>query len=727
MKTFKLILLSIVFFNIAQASTRFSVYEANYSGVRDDNINIEESTVVIHPRGNYFEINVYMSISYDFDSWFFKNYNELEYMWEFSLPEEAIMDEFWIWFGDSVMEAEIMDKWTAEALFNDVSTPVRNPGLLTQSSPRGNGLVDYELRLFPVMRNETKRYKIQYLVPARPFEGALRLWLPSTQLVSENTLPMDQLRILYKYDANNEEPRIIGTDVLSATHFADKKTWEIFTPLEQDQFIEMTVPTQLANTDFYFTTSNQNDEKFYHFAVNPPEVPLVKEPRNILFIIDFNRVNTNGLDGEYLMTFLKETIHRSLDEEDSINVFIAYDQIIQGSENWIACSDANIDSLFLKIMQRQFSSYSFFQPLMSEAAEWMNQQSSQGEVLLISNTDAISLNLNNRQNLAEDIMELFDTTPKIHVMDLENQSGLQYRWAYYGDYSTGYYETQLQSFYGKLTYQTSGNLYYLRFYSIKTILNAFFFEAISHFESVEVQMTFQNGYSHSKHLMEVHEGYYPLHFPIMEVGKYTGELPVQIKILGKLRTTTVKKEITVTENDLVDGHPKIVTSWYGEHIHQLVNKPYDPLTINQIIDMSIEQKILTPYSGLLVFNPDSIHGYCTDCVDETDLESAIEFDPLLMDSLVSITAYPNPFNSETTIQFTLPASVMNGNLQLNIYNVMGQSVLSMDVSNQQIQNNTFNYHWKAKDRNNQELPTGVYILRLTGPCFQKTKRLMYLK
>lgn len=725
MKAIKILLLGLIITQIGQASTRFSVYEANYPGVRDDNVNIEESTLVIYPRGNYFEINITMSVSYDFNSWFFKNYNELEYMWEFSLPEEAIMDEFWIWFGDSIMEAGIMDKWTAEALFNDVSTPVRNPGLLTQSSPKSNGMVDYELRLFPIMRNETKRYKIQYLVPARPFEGALRLWLPSTQLVSENTFPIDQLRVLYKYDTNNEEPQIIGADVLSSTHHADKKTWEMFIPLEQDQFIEMTVPTQLEESDYYFSAFHQNNEQFYHFAVNPPAVPLEKTSRNILFVIDFNRINTNGLDGEYLMTFLKETIQRSLNEEDSINVIIAYDQIVQGDENWVACSEVNVDSLFLKIIQRQFPSYSYFQPLLIKASDWMNKQSGKGEILLISNTDATSLNLNSRQNLAEDILGLFEPDIKIHVMDLENKSYLRYNWQYYGDYSTGYYETQLQSLYGKLTYQTGGNLYYLRFYTIKTILNAFFFEAISHFESVEVQMTFQNGYSHSKHLMEVHEGYYPLHFPIMEVGKYTGDLPVQIKILGKLRNNTVKKEIILTENDLDPGHPQIATSWYGEHIHQLVNKPYDPLTINEIIDMSVEKKILTPYSGLIVFNPDSIHGFCTHCVDGTDLESGIEFTSLFTDSLVSMNAYPNPFNAQTCIQFNLPDQIKNQTLTLNIYNVLGQSVLSLQIDKNQLQTNSFKYYWEPN--NNQELPTGIYIVRLSGKSFQKTKRLMYLK
>ena len=146
-------------------ATSFSVYEANYPNVKDYNVNIDEATLVVHPRGNFVEMNIYMTISYDFNSWFFKNYDELEFQWQFSLPEHAIMHEFWIWFGDSIMSATVLDKWTAELLFSDVSTPVRNPGLLTQSSANRDGLVSYNLRLFPIKRNEKKRFKTQYLLP----------------------------------------------------------------------------------------------------------------------------------------------------------------------------------------------------------------------------------------------------------------------------------------------------------------------------------------------------------------------------------------------------------------------------------------------------------------------------------------------------------------------------------------------------------------------------------
>ena len=57
----------------------FSVYEANYPNVKDYNINVDEATLVVHSRGNFIEMNLYMTVSYDFESWFFKNYNELDY------------------------------------------------------------------------------------------------------------------------------------------------------------------------------------------------------------------------------------------------------------------------------------------------------------------------------------------------------------------------------------------------------------------------------------------------------------------------------------------------------------------------------------------------------------------------------------------------------------------------------------------------------------------------
>ncbi|NOY60404.1 MAG: hypothetical protein GXO75_15950, partial [Calditrichaeota bacterium] len=522
----------------------FSVYEANYPGVKDYNVNIDEATLVVHPRGNFVEMNLYMTVSYDFDSWFFKNYNELEFLWQFSLPEEAIMHEFWLWSGDSIMSAQVLDKWTAELLFNDVSSPVRNPGLLTQSKPNRDGIVNYDLKLFPMKRNEKKRFKIQYLLPARPTVESMRVWLPTTQIISEKGPGIDSLKIIYYYDRNPAEPGIVGTEVISKKQPSAHSLWLITIPLEYDQFVEMTLPSPIKN-EFYFSTFEQNGEHFYHLATYPPEVPKSAKPRHILILIDFNRFNTSGLNGELLLSSLKETIQKALSDADSINIFVAYDNIIRGSDTWVGCTDASMDELFTHVMKRTFPSYSSFQPLIIQATEFINSQADSAEVLMFSNTDEISLSTDDKNQLADEIIAMFKPGTKLHFIDLENRSRLRY------SYGKGYYETQLQSFYAKMSYATAGNLYFFRYYSIRLLLNAFFYEKISHFESVEVQLRFQEGYAHSKHLLALNEGYYPLHFPIMEVGKFDGSLPIDVTVLGKIRMTKVARHFIITEADVI--------------------------------------------------------------------------------------------------------------------------------------------------------------------------------
>jgi len=696
----------------------FSVYEANYPNVKDYNVNIDEATLVVHSRGNFIEMNLYMTVSYDFNSWFFKNYDELEFLWEFSLPEHAIMHEFWVWFGDSIMSCTVLDKWTAELLFSDVSSPVRNPGLLTQSQPNRDGEVDYRLRLFPLVREEKKRFKIQYLLPARPAVEALRVWLPTTQLMSQKSPGIDSLRIIYKYDQNPTAPGIVGTTILKSEHVPQSSAWVLTIPIEFDQFVELILPSPIQDK-FYFSTFKQDGENYYHFAAYPPEVPRTKTPRNILIVIDYNRYNTRDLDGEFLLSYLKETLQQAFNETDSLNIIVAYDDLVQGSHTWMSCSEANLDELFARIMQRTFPSYSNFQPLVERAAAFINQQSDSSEVIFITNTDEISLSTSDKEELADEIIAKFKVGTNIHFIDLENKSRLSY------NSGTGYYETQLESFYGKISYATAGNLYFLRYHSIKTILGAFFYEEISHFESVEVQLRFQNGFANSKHLLALHEGYYPLHFPIMEVGKFDGSLPVEVTVLGKIRMNKIVDQYTITASDTSPGSSQIVTSWYGDHIRNLLRYPYSTATVNDIINLSIDQRILTPYTGFLIFYPDEEHGYCQNCIDETQLTN-IEIDSVEQDTTIELTACPNPFNSNVSITLNYSMIQRKKDLSLSIFNMLGQKVCTFDLANHfQRSENTF--EWDGKNEDGIAVSSGVYFAVFQGPQIRHVLKLMLIR
>ena len=70
-----LIIILLAFSQITFPAT-FSVYEANYPDVKDYNVNVDTAKLEILPQGAFVEMNLELTVSYDFESWFFKNYNE---------------------------------------------------------------------------------------------------------------------------------------------------------------------------------------------------------------------------------------------------------------------------------------------------------------------------------------------------------------------------------------------------------------------------------------------------------------------------------------------------------------------------------------------------------------------------------------------------------------------------------------------------------------------------
>jgi Secretion system C-terminal sorting domain len=701
-------------------ATEFSVYEANYPNVKDYNVNVSDVSLIVRPAGDYVELNLYMTVSYDFQSWFFKNYNELEFLWQFDLPQDAIIHKFWCWQGDSIMTAEIMDKWTAELLFNNVSNPIRNPGLLVQSLPNGQGTVTNELRIYPIMRNQPKKFMIQYLLPARPTGSGVRVWLPMNQLLSQNTPPIKQLTLLYKYGNSPYEPKLIGTSVIGSQDRPSLAGWEVNIPVSSDQFVEMELPSPIQNTVF-MTTDSKDGDNFYHLALYPPAFTKVSTPRKILFVVDYNRLQTDGLDGDFILSYLKETIMQSFSEEDSINVLAAYDQIVSGGNKWIPCRKDSIDMLFQRVMMRSFPSYNNLLPLISTAADFINSNAGNGEVLFLTNTSTINLSASDQTALAVQIVNKFKFGTKIHFFDLYNQGDLIYYWD--NNTNSGYYETQMQSFYGQITYPTSGDLFFLRYNTLQEMLYSLLFDEISHYESIEVQMRFQNGYANSQHFIALNEGYYPLNMPIMQLGKFTGQFPLDITVLGRYKMQVQKYTITVNESDVVKGNDQIATAWYGGQIQSLLTLPYASSTVTDIINLSSRQGILTPYTGFLVYNHDQNHGYCTTCTDESKGLASIKSNDSSKDSLTSldVSIYPNPFNPVATINYTLP---VKGHVTIKIYNILGATVAAPI-------NGTANEGKYSVKFDGSGLASGVYILTISlessGKNYFKAKKLILMK
>lgn len=79
--------------------------------------------------------------------------------------------------------------------------------------------------------------------------------------------------------------------------------------------------------------------------------------------------------------------------------------------------------------------------------------------------------------------------------------------------------------------------------------------------------------------------------------------------------------------------------------------------------------------------------------------------------------FPNPFNTTTTIEYTIPKS---GKVELKLIDVTGREVGTLVNFNQ----NPGTYHFQLNAGN---LPSGIYFYRLIGQGFSATRKLTLLK
>ncbi len=84
--------------------------------------------------------------------------------------------------------------------------------------------------------------------------------------------------------------------------------------------------------------------------------------------------------------------------------------------------------------------------------------------------------------------------------------------------------------------------------------------------------------------------------------------------------------------------------------------------------------------------------------------------------------YPNPFNHETTIRYQLPEA---GEVTLDIYNILGQKVMSLVKENKKV--GYYQVSWNGKTQSGEFAASGIYLYRLEGGNFVAIKKMLLLE
>ena len=85
--------------------------------------------------------------------------------------------------------------------------------------------------------------------------------------------------------------------------------------------------------------------------------------------------------------------------------------------------------------------------------------------------------------------------------------------------------------------------------------------------------------------------------------------------------------------------------------------------------------------------------------------------------------FPNPFNPNTCIQFTLGQEEL---ISLNIFDIQGRLVKSL-INNSYFQSGVYNFTWDGKNNIDVQVPSGMYIYKLKSDNQTITRKMVLMK
>ncbi len=214
----------------------------------------------------------------------------LEGVFYFPLPQDASIAGFGMWIGDQLVEADVVEKQRAREIYETILRERRDPGLLEWTG--GN---IFKARVYPIPGMSEKRIKITYtqVLPLRAGTYRYQYALQS-ELLRQH--PLRQLEIDVKLSSavplrSVSSPTHATRDSLTEHSARVEFTAQEYTPTQD---FEVVVETAGAEADVVTIPHRRGDDGYFLVQLTPPgasgqwrrEVLPNGEPIELLIVAD---------------------------------------------------------------------------------------------------------------------------------------------------------------------------------------------------------------------------------------------------------------------------------------------------------------------------------------------------------------------------------------------------------------------------------------------------------
>lgn len=645
---------------------------------------IDSATLAIRPKGAFLEHSLYLNFSAK--SLNFKKTDTLEVVFNFELPENAVVTDSWLWLNNEViLKGKLLDVWTATGIYEDIVRRRRDPSLLRRISA-----TQYELRIFPMAGTDYRKVRINYLLPAtiNGDQMSQGIALPYLQT---SKVPLAEIQLIYFPTEKHQTPTIsLGLSPAA-------EMWVRTDPVAGKYYYK-TVPIKEAINGFGFTLrmdKNYNSfytvfsvgrDNYYQIGLKLDSALDSAQTKKVLIILDYYSSFSNSL--QEVLSSLEKALTQNLAEQHLISFLFLQDlSVSQIYPEWKSANPENIQNAMAELKNKMGNAGSTIQ-LLNSGLEFLNKSNDAANIFLITGGNSYAdwqtantvIQLLTARGLEKYSLTIADISTRLascywlgnnyycnnHYLNsnLANITG--------GTYSRLEGGKTIQSFLIQMAGKTRGNILNLDFYTRPD--QGFCF----------------NRYL-SKSIVEYSLGDY-----VIQVGKYNGTLPFRAELSGILdaRLFNIPLEIPI-ENEL-PSDPATRQCWAGYHIREL-ERSNSNIAVSNIINSSQEFSVLSRYTAFLCLEDTSY--FCLNCYDDTKVIS--DNDDQVRDSM-DLSAYPNPFKDQVQIVFNNAGKVQVEQIQLSIFDMSAN--LKQRIRPVSIEGEIVRFVWEP----DPSVPAGLY-------------------
>ncbi len=626
-----------------------------------------------------------------------------EIVWDFDLVEEAVVTDASLKPADATgfISAQIVDLSTAEKLYEQY--PTHQPRLLLrhrwQRGWRGQVMKRFEGRFSPVYLTKTPVVKIRYLSPCLPYYNVRRLFLPLAQFSVYR--PGAPVVLLRDADNPNFRPQTISSPY-SISWTKVGADWRATLTVAWRSYYDVMLGVAPESPDrSYLRTFAANGAQFYQMSVLPPIAPEERKPKNILLAVDLTEM---GYGPIFLMNQFEKAVRLSTSGYDSITMlYSAFTPVIYDSA-FVPVREEALNEMFNQLYAQPIPKLNTLPHLLRQAVNIFNLHKKSGELWLLTNAYTHS---DPPATAMEIINQTLGAAEKPIVFRIVN-SHLDW-WPHWWINAQYYYGNDY--LYENLARLSWGSYVKLRNYPDYDFLDVMLDCIAPAATAVETDAEPAAGLSYSRFQLNRGRTNFPITLPYYEIGLFDGSDPFLLHFYGIVDGELFAKDVTIDRQSNDTGWQAVATYWYDRYIQNLLLEPQSYETIQYIETVSVQERLLTPYSGFIIPGPSGLLAFKR--LDE-EIESAVETPQERVAAVpeqLELTAYPNPFNAATTISFALPNAEALSEVRIVVINCLGQIVCERNLSKDALRPQ-MSFRWDGLDQLGNAAATGIYLVHI---------------